>query len=78
MVYLDNILIYAESKAKCLRNTIEVLERLRQWKLFISLKKCEFFVKQVEFLGFIVGTRGITMDPSQVEAIQTWPVPTCH
>ena len=53
----------------------EVLERLRQHKLFVKLKKCEFSVKQVEFLGFIVGTNKISIDPSRVETIKDWPIP---
>ena len=39
------------------------------------MEKCEFFTSQVTFLGYVVSAKGIQVDPSKVEAIQTWPVP---
>ena len=51
----------------------KVLNRLRQHKLYVKLKKCDFSVKQVEFLRFIVSTTGIFIDPSRVETIKDWP-----
>jgi hypothetical protein len=69
VVYLDNILVYSldrETHAESLR---QVLERLRKYALFANRKKCSFFTTQVEFLGFIVSTDGVSMDPKRVEAI---------
>ena len=51
----------------------KVLERLRRFKLFINLKKCEFFIKEVEFLGFIISTKGVTIDSRRIDTIRTWP-----
>ena len=39
------------------------------------MEKCEFFTSQLTFLGYVVSAKGIQVDPSKVEAIQTWPVP---
>ena len=51
----------------------KVLERLRRFRLFINLKKYEFFIKEVEFLGFIVSTKGVTIDLRRIDTIRTWP-----
>lgn len=52
-----------------------MLNRLRRYSLYVSLKKCEFFVTEVEFLGFVVSTTGVAMDKRRVATIQEWPKP---
>ena len=78
VVYLDDILIFAETEAEHWRRLKEVLERLRRYELFVSLKKCEFLVQEVEFLGFLVSNEGVRMDPARVEAIDKWPQPESY
>ena len=43
--------------------------------LYAKESKCEFFRKEVKFLGYIVGAEGLKVDPAKVEAVQAWPVP---
>ena len=69
VVYLDNILIYSESREAHVRHLRLVLERLRRFALYANRKKCDFFTQEVEFLGFIVSTAGVAMDPSRVASI---------
>ena len=78
VVYLDDILVFSKTEAEHQRNVCEVLRRLRKFQLFVNLKKCAFSVKQIEFLGFIVSTQGVQMDPSRVEAIKDWPIPKTY
>jgi hypothetical protein len=54
----------------------KVLQRLREAGPPADIKKSEFGVTETKFLGFIVSTQGIRMDPTKVEVIQDWPVPT--
>ena len=54
----------------------KVLEVLRCHKLCAKLEKCEFSTSQTEFLGYIVSSSGISMDPSKVKAVIDWPSPT--
>ncbi|KAF4546986.1 Transposon Tf2-5 polyprotein-like protein 3 [Elsinoe fawcettii] len=75
VVYLDDILIYSDTREGHVRHVCEVLERLRRYKLYASKKKCDFFTTEVEFLGYIVTTAGVSMDPRRVIAIKDWPQP---
>lgn len=75
VVYLDDILIYSDSRANHVRHVREVLARLRSFGLYANPGKCKFFTSEVEFLGFLVGKDGIRMDPARVEAISSWPTP---
>jgi len=75
VIYLDDILIYSENVEEHTDHVRQVLERLRRYKLFVNLKKCEFNTQQVEFLGFVVSTSGVAMEESRVTAIREWPVP---
>ena len=75
VVYLDDILIYSANPAEHWDHVRQVLERLRQFVLFVSLKKCRFCTKQVEFLGFIISPDGVAMDPERVTTIKEWPKP---
>ena len=75
IVYLDDILIYSKS-LKAHKALIEqVLARLEQDDLVISLKKSVFHVDTVEFLGYIVGQDGVTMSKKKVESILSWKAP---
>lgn len=76
VIYLDDILIYAETEEELLRITREVLKRLREHKLFVKPGKCRFKVQKVEFLGVIIFPGGLEMDPGKTDTIRDWPAPT--
>jgi hypothetical protein len=69
VVYLDDILIFSDNEEEHWKHVAHVLERLQRYRLYANLKKCQFAVNQVEFLGFIVSTDGVSMDPSRVDVI---------
>ena len=75
VVYLDNILIYSKTEEEHIQHVKLVLTALSAASLFVKLEKCSFHVKQVEFLGYIIGVQGIWMDPHKIESITSWPVP---
>jgi hypothetical protein len=79
IVYLDDILIYSKTAGDHHRHVTQVLQLLRDIQLYCKKSKCEFGMRQVEFLGHIVSCDGITVDPKKILAITTWPVPkTVH
>ncbi len=69
IIYLDDIFIYFINSTDHQRYIREVLERLRNFKLYLKLSKCEFSINRVEFLGFIVITRDIDIEGNRVEVI---------
>jgi transposase InsO family protein len=75
--YMDDILIYSETEEEHTEHVRKVLEKLRQANLFVDIKKCEFHVKTVKYLGLIISTEGISMDPAKVETIKQWQRPKC-
>ena len=70
VVYLDDILIYSSSREEHLDHVKQVLERLRRFSLYASLKKCEFFTTEVEFLNFMMFIDDVAMNKRRVKAIQ--------
>ena len=75
IAYLDDILIYSDNELEHEEHVKKVLERLRSAGLQVDLKKCEFSVKHMKFLGFIVSMNGIEVDPEKVEVIYNWMPP---
>ncbi len=69
IIYFDDIFIYFTNSADHQRYVREVLERFRNFKLYLKLFKCEFSINCVEFLSFMVIIRGIDMEGSRVEVI---------
>ena len=51
-----------------------MLWTLRQEKLYAKRTKCKFWLKSVEFLGHVVSEKGISVDPSKVQAAKDWPI----
>ena len=75
LVYLDDIMVFAQNFEEHMSRLSLVLDRVRQAGLKISPKKCDLFKKEVAFLGHIVGNEGISTDPKKIEAVSEWPRP---
>lgn len=76
IVFIDDILIYSQSKAEHEHHLRLVLQRLREHRLYAKFSKCEFWLPQVSFLRYIVSKDRILFDPSKIEAMKNWPRPT--
>ncbi|KAG0736417.1 hypothetical protein G6F23_010961 [Rhizopus arrhizus] len=76
MVYLDDVICFSRTKEEHEQDLRALLQRLSEYNLKISVKKCRFFKKEVKYLGFIVSSNGIRSDPEKIEAIKEWPTPT--
>lgn len=76
MVYLNDIIIYSPSAQQHEDDLKMVFKRLDLYNHKISAKKCQFFKREVKFLGFLVSGEGIRSDPDKVAVIKTWPTPT--
>ena len=67
--YIDNILIYSNTKKEHQQHVRKVLEALRRAGLQADIKKCEFHVAEVNYLGLVITSNGICMDSEKVSAI---------
>ncbi|KAI2666560.1 Transposon Tf2-11 polyprotein [Labeo rohita] len=75
IVYIDDILIYSRNMAEHRHHVQHVLHKLREFRLYLKLEKCEFHRPSVHFLGYIISAEGVQMDQGKVSAIQDWPQP---
>jgi hypothetical protein len=72
---MDDILIYSQTKEEHICHVKQVLQKLREAALQADIKKCEFLVQKTQFLGIIISTEGIQMDPAKVNTILDWLPP---
>ena len=76
-IYINNILIYSNSKKEHQTHVQKVLAALQKTGLQANINKCKFHVTKINYLGLIISTKGICMALKKVEAIQNWETPTC-
>ncbi|CAL9016944.1 unnamed protein product [Prunus brigantina] len=75
IVFIDDILIYSKSQEEHEEHLRIVLQTLRENQLYAKLNKCEFWLRQVKFLGHVISNEGISVDSSKVEAVLNWSQP---
>ena len=75
--YLDNILIYSSNLKEHKEHVRLVLAKLCEFNTQADVDKCKFYVIKTKYLGLIVSTERIKMDPAKVTAIRNWDRPTC-
>ena len=75
-MFIDDILIYSKSQEEHEEHLRIVLQILRERKLYAILKKCEFWLNQVVFLGHVISKDGIAVDPNKIKAVINWDRPT--
>nr|GEX68890.1 putative reverse transcriptase domain, ribonuclease H-like domain protein [Tanacetum cinerariifolium] len=72
IVFIDDILIYSKSKEEHEVHLKLILELLKKEKLFGKFSKCEFWLHTVHFLGHVVNSEGIHVDPNKINAVKNW------
>jgi len=76
VIFIHGILIYFKNEEEHAGHLRIVLQRLREHKLFAKFNKCEFWLKEVQFLGHIISEGGISVDPSKIKDVLNWKAPT--
>ncbi|XP_024178320.1 uncharacterized protein LOC112184284 [Rosa chinensis] len=76
LVFVDDILIYSKSSDEHEKHLRVVLQILRKERLYAKFEKCEFWQKEVKFLGHVVSKDEVSVDPLKVEAVMGWSRPT--
>ena len=75
VVFIDDIMMYSKDAQEHEHHLRIVLQILRENQLFAKLSKCDFWLKEVSFLGHIVSAEGIRVEPVKIEAIMNWKPP---
>ena len=75
VVFVDDILIYSQSKEEHEDHLRIILQVLREHQLYAKFSKSEFWLTEVRFLGHIVLASGVSVDPKKVEAVMSWEIP---
>nr|GEU50368.1 hypothetical protein [Tanacetum cinerariifolium] len=76
IVFIDDILIYSKNKKDHEKHLKTILELLKNEKLYAKFSKCDFWLKFVQFLGHVIDSNDVHVDPAKVEAIRNWSGPT--
>jgi hypothetical protein len=74
LTYIDNILIYSNSKTKHIKHIKKTLQRLRNADLQTNINKCEFSIHETKYLKLIVERDEIKMNSFKVETILQWSI----
>ncbi|KAH0661560.1 hypothetical protein KY284_026491 [Solanum tuberosum] len=75
IVFIDDILIFSKSEDDHMNHLKIVLQVLKDHQLYAKFSKCEFWLRSVSFLGHIVSSEGIEVNPKKTDAVKSWPRP---
>jgi hypothetical protein len=75
VVFIDDILVYSNNEEEHMEHLHLILQKLRAHQLYMKLSKCEFWLRQVSFLGHIISEGGILVDLSKIQDVLSWEAP---
>ncbi|GKE03912.1 putative reverse transcriptase domain-containing protein [Tanacetum coccineum] len=75
IVFIDDILIYSKNKQEHEEHLKLISELLKKEELYPKFSKCEFWIPKVQFLGHVIDSEGIYVDPAKIESIKDWASP---
>ncbi|GJV88731.1 putative reverse transcriptase domain-containing protein [Tanacetum coccineum] len=76
IVFINDILIYSRNKEEHANHLRIILELLKKEKLYAKFSKCDFWIRIVQFLGHLIDSQGLHVDPAKIEAVKNWASPT--
>jgi hypothetical protein len=76
VVFIDDILVYSRNEQEHTMHLHTVLQRLHDHRLYAKLSKCDFWLKEIKFLGHTISQDGVSVDPEKVQEVMDWKPPT--
>ena len=77
VVFIDDVIVGTETEEGHDELVAEVVKRLEENDLYVKLEKCKWKVREVEFLGVVIGPEGIKMEKEKVKGVLEWPTLKC-
>ncbi|GJV48918.1 putative reverse transcriptase domain-containing protein [Tanacetum coccineum] len=75
IIFIDDILIYSKNEQEHKEHLKQILKLLKKEELYAKFSKCEFWIPKVQFLGYVIDSEGIHVDPTKIESIKDWTSP---
>jgi hypothetical protein len=72
VVFIDDILVYSKNEVEHAKHLHTVLQRLRDHQLYAKLSKCDFWLREIKFLGHTISQDGISVDLEKVQEVMNW------
>jgi hypothetical protein len=76
VVFIDDILVYSKNEDDHIKHFHTVLQRLRDHRLYAKLSKCDFWLREIKFLGHTISQDGVSVDHKKVQEVMDWKPPT--
>jgi len=73
-VFIDDVIIAMENKEEHNELVVEIVKRLEENDLYVKLEKCKWKVREVGFLGVVIGPEEIKMEEEKVKGVLDWPI----
>ncbi|GKF66664.1 putative reverse transcriptase domain-containing protein, partial [Tanacetum coccineum] len=70
IVFINDTLIYSKNQKEHEEHLKQILELLKKEELYAKFSKCEFWIPKVQFLGHVINSEGIHVDPAKIESIK--------
>ena len=75
--FIDDVIIGTEKEEEHDEIVAEVIRRLEENNLYVKSEKCRWKIREVGFLGVVIGLEGIKMEKEKVKGVLEWPTPKC-
>ena len=77
VAFIDNVIVGTEMEEGYDELVVEIIKRLEENDLYVKPEKCKWKVREVGFLGVVIGPEGIKMEKEKVKGVLEWPTPKC-
>ena len=76
IIYLDDIIVFSRTPEEHIHRLRAVFEKLKAAGLKLKPSNCDFFKKEIKYMGHVVSEQGVSTDPDKIKAVTEWPQPT--
>ena len=77
VAFIDNVIVGTEMEEGHDEIVVEIIKRLEENNLYVKSKKCKWKVREVGFLGVVIGLEEIRVEEEKVKGVLDWLMPKC-